>query len=190
MTQKRRCFKVPLILFMILLVLLVAAYFAIEPIERLIYPIKYSETVEEMAQQCSLPPSLIYAVIHTESKFDPSATSAAGAKGLMQITDDTHRWACKRGGVDASTSEKLYESDVNIRVGCYVLSLLYEQFPETETVLAAYNAGQGRVSKWLKDPAYSKDGRTLYNIPYEETENYVRRVINTQEKYQKLYNIQ
>lgn len=187
MTAKRR--KAPLILLAILLVLLILGYCAIEPIQRAIYPIKYSDTVEEMAEQCNLPPSLIYAVIHTESKFDPSAISSAGAKGLMQITDDTHRWACKRGGVDASTSEKLYDPDTNIRVGCYVLSLLYQQFPETETVLAAYNAGQGRVHEWLSDPSYSQDSETLTHIPYEETENYVRRVINTQKKYQAIYNI-
>lgn len=189
MTVKPRKHAKSILIILFALFMVAAVFCSIKPVMKLIYPIKFSDPVEEMAQQCSLPPSLIYAVIHTESKFDPTATSAAGAKGLMQITDDTHRWACKRGGVDASTSKKLYESDTNIRVGCYVLALLYEQFYETETVLAAYNAGQGRVREWLKDPAYSKDGRTLYNIPYEETENYVHRVINTQKKYQTLYNI-
>ncbi len=189
MKQKHRRIKVPLILLSILLILFTATYFAIEPIERIIYPIEYQKQVQILSDEFDFSPSLIYAIIHTESKFDQHATSSAGAKGLMQITDDTYRWACKRAGEEASTPDELYDPDTNLRVGCYVLSLLYEQFAETETVLAAYNAGQGRVREWLSNPAYSKDGKTLYNIPYEETENYVRRVINTQKKYQTLYNI-
>ena len=188
MTKHRFPIKL-LVTILIIALLLGLGYFAMEPIAKLIYPMKYSESVEAMSVQCNLPPSLIYAVIYTESKFNPDATSSANAKGLMQITDDTYRWACKRAGEESTTPDDLYAPDSNIRIGCYVLSLLYEQFNETETVLAAYNAGQGRVREWLKDPNYSKDGVTLYNIPYEETENYVRRVINTQKKYQKLYNI-
>ena len=85
--------------------------------------------------------------------------------------------------------ENLFIPQTNIRYGCYILTLLSQQFADTETVLAAYNAGQGKVSQWLKDPAYSEDGTILTHIPYEETEDYVRRVINTQHKYQKIYNI-
>lgn len=187
MTKKR--WKTPLILLIVLLILLACAYWAIEPIERLVYPMKYEASVTALAEEFNFTPSFIFAVIYTESKFDPNATSSAGAKGLMQITDDTYQWACKRTGEEASTPEELYDPDTNIRVGCSVLALLYEQFTETETVLAAYNAGQGRVREWLKNPDYSKDGKTLYHIPYEETGNYVHRVINTQKKYQTLYNI-
>lgn len=189
MTAKQHRRKVLLILLSVLLILVTAAYFAVEPIERNFYPIQYRDAVEEYAASCNLPPSLVYAVIHTESRFQPDAISSAEAKGLMQITDDTYRWACRRAGEQASTPDDLYEPDTNIRVGCYVLFLLYEQFSETETVLAAYNAGQGRVRGWLSDPAYSKDGKTLYNIPYEETANYVSRVLKTQQRYQQLYNI-
>lgn len=164
---------------------------SIVPIQRMIYPVRFSNTVEEMAAQCDIPPSLIYAVIHTESKFDSAAVSSANAKGLMQITDETYFWAIKRAGEEASTHDPddLYNPEINIRTGCYILVLLSEQFSNTETVLAAYNAGQGRVSKWLEDPACSHDGQTLVHIPYEETANYVHRVINTQKKYQTLYNI-
>ena len=56
-------------------------------------------------------------------------------------------------------------------------------------MLAAYNAGQGRVHSWLSDPAYSDDGVTLHTIPYEETADYVRRVLRTQKRYQQIYNI-
>lgn len=183
----KRNFFLLFICFLILIGLCVS----IVPIQRMIYPVRFSDTVEEMAAQCGIPPSLIYAVIHTESKFDSTAVSSANAKGLMQITDETYFWAIKRAGEEASTHnpDGLYNPEINIRAGCYILVLLSEQFNNTETVLAAYNAGQGRVSQWLKDPACSNDGQTLVHIPYEETANYVHRVINTQKKYQTLYNI-
>ena len=185
MRKKLRLWKKLVIIPLILLLLLLAT----KPIGRLLYPMKYSDSVMTMSEECGFSPSFIYAVIHTESKFDANALSSAGAKGLMQITDSTYQWACKRAGDEPSTTDELYDPATNIRIGCYVLALLYEQFPETETVLAAYNAGQGRVHEWLQDPAHSNDGRTLYNIPYEETENYVHRVIKTQKIYQTLYNI-
>lgn len=183
--------KKRLILFLIALLVFALVGVLIRPIQRSIYPIRFRETVEETAEKCSIPPSLIYAVIHTESKFDSAAMSSANAKGLMQITDETYLWAIKRAGEAASTHDPddLYDPEINIRTGCYILVLLSEQFDNIETVLAAYNAGQGRVNKWLKDPACSNDGQTLTHIPYEETANYVHRVINTQKMYQKLYNI-
>ncbi|MBE6806554.1 MAG: lytic transglycosylase domain-containing protein [Ruminococcaceae bacterium] len=187
--RKRRSPKALLALLLALLILIPALSFAIEPIEKQIFPLPYADLIEEVANQYNFPPSLIYAVIYTESKFDPQATSSAEAHGLMQITDSTYQWACKRSGQKAQDTQVLYDPETNIRFGVLILSLLRERFKHTETVLAAYNAGQGKVAEWLKDPAYSKDGTTLHNIPYEETENYVHRVINTQKRYQKLYNI-
>lgn len=154
-----------------------------------IYPIKNDTFVETYAEEYGLDPSFVYAVIHTESKFDPDAVSPAGAKGLMQITDDTFRWAQQRCGENLTDSDVLFQPATNIRYGCFILSFLSQEFEDTETVLAAYNAGRGRVQKWLSDPAYSSDGKTLSNIPYEETATYVRRVLTAQKRYQQLYNI-
>ena len=158
-------------------------------VEKKLYPIVYEDIVMEMAEEYNLEPSLVFAVIRTESKFDKNAVSSAQAKGLMQITDDTFLWAQKRANQEELDSENLFIPRTNIQYGCYIITLLSQQFSDNETVLAAYNAGQGNVSQWLQDPAYSEDGVTLKHIPYEETEDYVRRVINTQKKYQKLYNI-
>ena len=188
--RKRRFPKWLMILTLVLVILLTAGVFANETIEKLIYPMEFVADVELTAEHYDFPPSLIYAVIHTESKFNPEAISTADAKGLMQLTDDTYQWARRRTGEGKGDPKELFQPATNIHYGVTVLSLLREQFDDTKTILAAYNAGQGRVREWLSDPAYSKDGKTLYNIPYEETENYVRRVINTQAKYQKLYNIQ
>lgn len=164
-------------------------YSAFGYINTKIYPIQYHEIVTEMAETYGLDPSLVFAIIHTESKFDKNAVSSANAKGLMQITDDTFRWAQKRAGQKEMHPDNLFVPSTNIQYGCYILVLLSEQFSDIRTVLAAYNAGQGKVREWLKDPAYSNDGKALNHIPYKETANYVRRVLTAQKRYQQIYNI-
>ncbi len=156
-----------------------------------VYPLEHQTLVENAAAEFQLPPSLIYAVIHTESSFEEGATSHADARGLMQLTDATFRWALSRAGeTDRYTPEDLYDPAVNIHYGVYVLTLLGEQFDNTDTVLAAYNAGQGKVRDWLEDPAYSADGIHLDSIPYLETANYVQRVNTARRHYQTLYNME
>lgn len=177
------------ILLSVILVVILLAIFLYQPILRWMYPIRYESLVTEMADKQEIPPSLIYAIIHTESKFDKNALSSANAIGLMQITEDTYRWVCQRTGEEFREVDSLYDPHTNINCGVALIRLLYERFSDTNTMLAAYNAGQGNVSEWLGNPAYSKDGITLTHIPYEETEDYVRRVINTQKTYQRLYNI-
>lgn len=165
-------------------------YQAIDRFNESAYPLDYVETVSHAAEEYHIPPSLIYAVIHTESHFRPSVSSHAGAVGLMQITDDTYRWALQRAKVeDTYDSNALLDPDTNILIGTYILHLLREDFTQIETVLAAYNAGQGKVHQWLSDPACSADGVTLQHIPYTETADYIDRVLSAQERYQTIYNI-
>ncbi|MBQ8683194.1 MAG: lytic transglycosylase domain-containing protein [Clostridia bacterium] len=160
-------------------------------LQETLYPIRYADLVEEAAATYDVPISLVYAVIHTESEFDPDAVSSAEAKGLMQLTDETYHWALHRAGLaEEYAPEDLLDPAINIRYGVYVLSLLREQFPHTETLLAAYNAGQGHVREWLADPACSADGKTLSTIPYPETETYIKRVLSAREQYQSLYDLE
>lgn len=155
------------------------------------YPIKYKEYVEAYADTYGITPSLIYAVIRTESEFDPDVVSRAEAKGLMQITDATFAWVQMRAGEkEPLPPEKLFDPETNIHYGVYYMRLLLEQFSDTDTMIAAYNAGPTRVSEWLEETAYSKDGKTLYHIPYEETLHYVERVRKAQEMYRTLYDLE
>ena len=173
--------------------LLLAAYliwrgFISEAIERRLYPLYYTDVVEASADEFRLPPELVYAVILTESSFDADAVSSAGAKGLMQLTDDTNEWVAWRLGEESEPS-RIFEPGLNIRRGCYLLSYLYERFGGWNEALAAYNAGVGRVDGWLDDILYSTDQRTLIidKLPIEETRNYIIKVLNSAEKYKKLY---
>lgn len=157
---------------------------------RTLYPLSYEQEVRSAAEKYGISPSLVYAVIHTESGFDPEARSSAGAVGLMQVTPPTMEWALMRSGVSGTPDEKmLTDPAFNIEIGTCVLHLLGEQFNERDTVLAAYNAGMGHVQTWLSDTAYSADGQTLHTIPFEETANYVKKVHRAQKIYQRLYGI-
>lgn len=173
--------------------LLLAAYliwrgFISEAIERRLYPLYYTDVVEASADEFGLPPELVYAVILTESSFDADAVSSAGAKGLMQLTDDTNEWVAWRLGEEAEPS-RIFEPGLNIRRGCYLLSYLYERFGGWNEALAAYNAGVGRVDGWLDDLLYSSDQKTLIvdKLPIEETRSYIAKVLKSAEKYKKLY---
>lgn len=155
------------------------------------YPLRYQQVVDECAAQYGLHPSLVYAVIRTESGFDPKAVSPAKARGLMQLTKDTFEWAQRRVPYTGDAEEDaLFDPQTNIRYGVLVLHLLGEQFEDEDTILAAYNAGMGNVSRWLADAAYSDDGVTLREIPYPETRNYVQRVRDAQAMYRKLYDLE
>ena len=85
-------------------------------------------------------------------------------------------------------AENLFDAETNIKLGCFYISYLMERFDnEVPLVLAAYNGGEGNVKKWLGDTKYSKDGKTLYYIPYEETRNYVKKVSTYFELYKDIY---
>lgn len=150
------------------------------------YPKKYSEYVEKYAWEFGIPSEILYSVILTESGFNPHAVSSAGAIGLMQITPDTYDWLLYLRKEESSG--KLTDPETNIKYGAYFLSYLYGKFGKWDTVFAAYNAGLNRVNAWIDDPRYS-DGSSLVNIPYKETENYIKKVNNAIEKYIKLYQV-
>lgn len=185
----------PLFSCVALLIALAAALLLLQEADRRyresVYPLSYRDAIDAVCEEYAVSPSLVYAVIHTESMFDSNAVSSADAKGLMQLTDDTYRWALQR--MDAEEQyrpEILFDPEENIRLGVYVLSLLSEQFTNTDTLLAAYNAGQGHVKEWLADPSCSTDGVTLITIPFEETKEYIQRVNEAREQYQALYQLQ
>lgn len=152
------------------------------------YPLKYSSTITAYAKQYGFEPSLIYALIQTESGFNPDAVSSAKAIGLMQLTEETFDWAQNRENVSEKIpANELFKPEVNIHYGVLVLSLLREEFSDTRTMLAAYNAGIGNARRWLKNSDYSDDGKTLKTIPFEETQKYVEKIPHVQSMYIELY---
>ncbi len=151
------------------------------------YPQTYSEYVDAAAQKYNLDPALIYAVIRTESGFDPDARSEAGAYGIMQIMPSSFEWLMnQRGESEKYTADDLFNPEICIDYGSYLLSYFYDYYNDERCAIAAYNAGFV-VSDWLENPDYSSDGKTLTNIPYPETSAYVERVEEAKSVYIELY---
>ena len=179
--RTRRCvfWKAALLLFILLLTAYAGWLFGFS---RLVYPRKYAATVEDAAMRFSVPTALLYAVIHTESGFNPDAVSEDGAEGLMQIMPATYRQLREEmpGYASLALGSKAEE---NIYCGAYYLSLLYARFGNWDAAIAAYNAGPGTVEEWLKESGTS----FLEHIPYSETERYLLRVKTAAGEYRRLY---
>jgi len=153
-----------------------------------IYPLKYKEFVFKYAYEYGIDPYLVFAVIKAESSFNPKARSGKNAIGLMQITEQTGMWGAETIGIEGFSQEDLYDPETNIRIGCWYIRQLMNEFSNRiDLVLAAYNGGSGNVSEWLKNIEYSKTGQELDVIPFRETAMFVKKVKNYYEVYLKLY---
>lgn len=165
--------------------ILIIIPFAKDKLDCAAHPRKYSEYVSKYSKEYNVPEPLIYAVIKCESSFRPDARSSSDARGLMQMKPSTFADLCNRLGEEHDES-MLYDPEISIKYGTYYLSLLYGRFDVWETAVAAYNAGQGRVAKWIEEGKVDKNGH-LTSIPIEETQTYVKRVNKANEKYKELY---
>lgn len=158
-------------------------------VEKLQYPIKYSAQVQQWAGEYGLDPLLVYAFIRTESSFDAKANSSVGARGLMQMTEETFEWL--RGKLSQSenlTFADLYDPNVSIRFGCYYLHLCLERYNnDISTAAAAYHSGWGTVDALLASEEHSSDGQTLQGFPYTQMNNYVQKINASYAAYRRLY---
>lgn len=158
-------------------------------LQRLAYPRKYSQLVGYYAQKYDLDENLVYAVIRTESGFDPEAQSSVGALGLMQITEETFAWIKSRiAPSETLTFRNLVEPEANIRFGVYLLAYCLDRYGgDVSTAAAAYHSGIGLVDGLAEQPDYSDDGVTLHTFPYAQMRHYVRKVTQNYAKYTALY---
>lgn len=187
-TKPRKIIISILILILILVLLIVGIKLVKTHIEKTMYPIKHVEYIKKYSNEFNLDPWLVTSVIWVESKFDNTATSNKDARGLMQVTPQTGKWAFEKLNLEDYDDEQLYDAETNIKIGCWYLDNLRGEFDgKLELIIAAYNGGSGNVTEWLKDDRYSDDGEILKKIPFEETENYVEKVFNTYDKYKEIY---
>ena len=104
----------------------------------------------------------------------------------MQIMPDTFDWINMKLGEDAPYSMAT-DPETSIKYGCFLYGYLLEKYGRVQEALAAYHAGMGNADKWLKDERYSSDGETLHTIPFPTTSKYVKKVMLTENIYEKLY---
>jgi soluble lytic murein transglycosylase len=151
-------------------------------------PLRHDDIIRQQAADKGLDPALIAAVIYAESRFVEGRVSRAGALGLMQITPETARDIARRsGGVRFQISD-LSSPQVNIAYGAYHLRYLLERYGGNRTLaLAAYNAGEGNVDRWIV--RFQREGRPLTadTMPFPETRHYVRKVLAAAEQYRARY---
>lgn len=177
-----------LIVICIISILLFGIFRIQEIIMKKIYPLKYTEYVEKYANENELDMMLVYAIIKAESNFDPNITSASGAMGLMQLMESTANEVAQKLEVEFFTKEMLYQPEINIQFGTkYFAELLQNYDGNLYLALTAYNAGIGNVAKWIENGIIKEDGSDIENIPYKETNNYVRKILRDYKIYQELY---
>lgn len=158
------------------------------------YPLKYKDLIIRYSSEYGLDPYLVSALINVESHYNPDAESHKDAKGLMQITPQTGKWAAQELGIKDFDEKMLFNPDINIRMGCWYLYNLSREFniagKSTDYVLllAAYNGGSGNVRKWLRNKEYSQTGTALDQIPFKETDRYVKKVLRHYKVYMWLHN--
>lgn len=177
-----------------LLIWLLVAVFAVALCEgrRLIYDLysqKYSGYVEHSAEEFDLDPLLVYAFICTESGFEPQAASDAGARGLMQITNETYSWIHSKLEPDTPEDFSLmFDPAANIRYGCYYVAACLERYNgDVRTAAAAYHSGWGTVDRLLEKSQYSADGACLDDFPYANMNRYVKKIEGNYKIYHFLY---
>lgn len=161
-----------------------------EEIRKTIYPIKYEAEISAVAEANGIPPEKMHAVVKTESDYDAEAVSRVGARGLMQLMGETASDTAKLLGEaydEEKDADRLFEVELNLRYGGAYLKRLYELYGDWTVAHAAYNAGPGNVNKWLKDRAYSPDGKVLESVPFAETKKYLEKVARYEKIYKELY---
>ncbi|HUF73275.1 MAG TPA: transglycosylase SLT domain-containing protein [Gammaproteobacteria bacterium] len=143
----------------------------------LLYPRPFADEIEAAADEFDLEPSLIYAVLRQESLYRTDAESSAGALGLMQLGAGTARDMARELGERATVDLDALDPATNIRLGAARLASMLDRFDGHLVVaLAAYNAGPAAADRWLPDAPVDGD-IWLENVPYNETREYVRRVL-------------
>lgn len=184
---KKRSGATVIIILLIAALLCAAGYFGYKYYEAASHPLKYTNYVERYAAENGIDKYLVYAVIKTESGFDSGAVSNVGARGLMQIMEETFNWISYKLGDEDVVYADMFDPQQNIRYGCYLLGYLCEEFGNTDAAIAAYHAGRGNVNQWLSDSRYSSDGVHLDVIPISDTAHYVDKINKAMDIYIRLY---
>lgn len=146
--------------------------------QRIRYPLRYETIVRTHARNYDLPPALLAAVIYTESRFDASARSQAGAVGLMQLLPETAQGIAVRTGGHRFVVGDLVDPEINVRYGSWYLRSLLDKYGDERLALAAYHAGQGNVDAWRK---------AGLGIQFPETRAYVDKVQRLKRVYAAAY---
>ena len=148
--------------------------------------INYQDQINEYSNKYNVDPLLTASIVKVESDFDNDAQSHQGAKGLMQLLDETVKHSAEVIGEDYYP-DKLNDIDYNLKLGVGYYNYLYNYYNNKELALAAYNGGVGNVDKWIDQGILDKDNPDISKIPFDETRQYVTKVMANYEVYKTFY---
>ncbi len=154
---------------------------------QVIFPLDYWPLLQKYAEQRGLDPYVVAALVAQESNFDPAVVSPANAWGLMQVLPNTGRSLARKLGVHPFSTKRLTEAEVNVRLGTQFFADSIRRFGGVHFALAAYNAGDSRVASWQRERPGMPQDEFIDDIPFPETQNYVKRILGTAEDYRLLY---
>jgi soluble lytic murein transglycosylase len=152
-----------------------------------VYPFAWRSDVTAAAQRAGIEPYLVAAVVREESSYYPRAVSRAGARGLMQLMPATARPMAEHRGLAFAGGELLDDPRANLDMGTAFLGGLMREFSDPRLAVAAYNAGPARVRGWWQARRTSDVEAWVEQIPFDETRQYVKRVMLSWEEYRRVY---
>jgi soluble lytic murein transglycosylase len=151
-----------------------------------LYPIPHWQTVNQWSAQRQLNPLLVMSLIRQESRFQPKIRSVAGAIGLMQVMPDTGSWIAQQLNLSTYNLEQVED---NVKLGTWYFDYTHKIYQDnTLMALASYNAGPGNLDDWLKRYSTNDLDAFVESIPFPETQNYVKQVLQNYWNYLRLYN--
>ncbi len=154
----------------------------------LLYPYGFKEYIDKYSGQFNIDPLFVLAVIREESRFQPEAGSYAGALGLMQIIPKTGKGIASQLGISNFDNQMLLDPEISIKMGSYYLSRQLESFSQNKYyACGAYNGGPGSMSKWISSWGDKDIDEFIEYISYDETRNYIKKVMGSYFFYQLLY---
>ncbi|HNW25308.1 MAG TPA: transglycosylase SLT domain-containing protein [Candidatus Gastranaerophilaceae bacterium] len=159
-----------------------------DPRWRLVYPIHFYKEIKENAKIFNNNPVLILSIIREESYFNPKSISPVGAMGLMQLMPITASEVGKDRGINLLSDKFLLQPDINIKIGnIYYSRLRKVLFDKDILAVLAYNGGIGSVSRWKEDINFADIDDFVEQIPYLETQNYLKKVYKSYWNYVRIY---
>jgi soluble lytic murein transglycosylase len=147
------------------------------------FPLGFGDIITESAGLQNVDKYLVATVIREESRFDPKAVSWAGAMGLMQLMPATAYRLKKDLKLHLGERSEIHDVKKNIMLGTHYLSMLIREFRQIPFALAAYNAGENALKKWMAKYNDNDLVEFIENIPYKETRFYVKRVLKSYWRY-------
>jgi soluble lytic murein transglycosylase len=154
---------------------------------RIIFPLDYWPLIKKYSDAHRLDPYLVAALMAQESTFTAEIRSSANAYGLMQLIPSTARRYARKVGIKRFSTSSLTNPETNVRLGTQYFKDLIDRFGGAHYALASYNAGENRVAQWRGEWGDLAQDEFIDNIPFPETQTYVKRILGTAEDYRRLY---